>query len=165
MSVCRQIIEFSNTSNYDTHKEFRDVKSILPHKYPFLMIDKILDVEPKVYAVGVKNVSHNEPIFQGHFPDDNIFPGAMLIEALAQMTGIMYAYSDIEDSKSKIGYLAGVNKIRLYKIIRPGDQIILKSENVNSWDNIIEARVTAYVDNELVAKGTILVTEKEKVVR
>lgn len=165
MGQCNQTIEFNKIIANEERKELKDVKMILPHKYPFLLVDKILEVEPGVFAIGVKNVSHNEPFFQGHFPDNNIFPGALLIEALAQMTGIMYAYSEEEDSRSKIGYLAGVNKIRLYKIIKPGDQIVLKSVSVNSWDDIIEASVSAYVDNKIVAKGTVLVTEKQKVRR
>jgi len=159
------VVEYIKRAENIRPEDMKDIKDILPHKYPFLLVDKILEVVPRDYAVGIKNVSHNEPFFQGHFPDNNIFPGALLIEALAQMTGIMYAYSASDDSKSKVGYLAGVNKIRLYKIIRPGDQIILKSENVNSWDDIIEARVTAHVNNKIVAKGTILVTEKSKVKR
>ncbi len=163
MEQCRQAAGFEKIIFHTKKQELKDVKKILPHKYPFLLVDRILEVVPRQYAVGVKNVSHNEPFFQGHFPDNNIFPGALLIEALAQMTGIMYAYSDEEDSRKKIGYLAGVNKIRLYKIIKPGDQIILKAVNVNSWDDIIEAEVSAYVDGKIVAKGTILVTEKKKV--
>jgi len=159
------VVEYIKRAENIRPEDMKDIKDILPHKYPFLLVDKILEVVPRDYAVGIKNVSHNEPFFQGHFPDNNIFSGALLIEALAQMTGIMYAYSASDDSKSKVGYLAGVNKIRLYKIIRPGDQIILKSENVNSWDDIIEARVTAHVNNKIVAKGTILVTEKSKVKR
>lgn len=158
-------VNFEKTVLNGNRTELKDVKEILPHQYPFLLVDKLLEVKPGEYAVGIKNVSHNEPFFQGHFPGNQIFPGALLIEALAQMTGIMYAYSEEENAKAKIGYLAGVNKIRLYKIIKPGDQILLKSVNVNSWDNIIEAQVSAYVDKRIVAKGTILVTEKKKVRR
>lgn len=138
----------------------KDASEILPHKYPLLLIDRIIEVERKKYAVGIKNVSHNEPFFQGHFPNNSILPGALLIEALAQMTGIMYAYSEEEECKSKIGYLAGVNRIRFYKLIRPGDQVLLRTEQLNEWDNVIEANVFAYVNNEIVAKGNILVTEK-----
>ncbi len=146
-------------------ENLRDVKEILPHKYPFLLVDRILEVKPKEYAIGIRNVSHNEPFFQGHFPDNNIFPGALLIEALAQISGIMYAYTNDEDSQAKIGYLVGVNKMRHYKIIKPGDQIVLESRNIYSWDNYIEAKVTAYVDKKIVAKGSIVVTEKSKVKR
>lgn len=158
-------MQSSNVIEYNMNRqtEFRDIKEILPHKYPFLLVDRIMEVLPGKYAIGVKNVSHNEPFFQGHFPDNNIFPGALLIEALAQITGIMYAYSESDDAKENIGYLAGVNKIRIYKIIKPGDQIVLKAVNVNSWDNIIESDVTAYVDGKVVAKGKILVTEKKKI--
>ena len=165
MEQCKQDGRFEKIIFHSKQQELKDVKKILPHKYPFLLVDKILEVEPRQYAIGIKNVSHNEPFFQGHFPDNNIFPGALLIEALAQMTGIMYAYSDEEDCSKKIGYLAGVNKIRIYKIIKPGDQIILKAVNVNSWDDIIESQVLAYVDGKIVAKGTILVTEKKKVTK
>lgn len=163
MEQCKQEVKFEKLIFHNKQQELKDVKKILPHKYPFLLVDKIIEVVPRQYAIGIKNVSHNEPFFQGHFPDNNIFPGALLIESLAQMTGIMYAYSDEEDPTKKIGYLAGVNKIRLYKIIKPGDQIVLKAVNVNSWDDIIESEVLAYVDGKIVAKGTILVTEKKKV--
>ncbi|MBE9915090.1 3-hydroxyacyl-ACP dehydratase FabZ [Paenibacillus donghaensis] len=138
-----------------------DIKAILPHRYPFLLVDRIVEVKKNEYVKCLKNVSNNEPFFSGHFPEKSIFPGVLLIEALAQVTGIMYAYEPNEDTESLIGYLAGIKSMRFYRLITPGDQIILESTCKMTWDNIIEAEVTAYVGDELAAKGVIRVTKND----
>ncbi len=137
-------------------------KDLLPHRYPFLMIDKIISVRPMEYAECIKNVSYNENYFMGHFPENNIFPGVLMIEALAQTTAVMYAYPKSESlpvNVNKIGYLAKVKEMRFYGLVYPGDTLHLTSVYVGKFQNIIEASVTAKIDSRLVGKGTLVVTE------
>ena len=104
---------------------FEEVRNILPHRYPFLMVDKIVELEEGVKAVGIKNVSGNEPFFQGHFPQEAVMPGVLQIETVAQVGAVALL---INEEKGKNVFLGGINKARFYKKIVPGDQLEIHCE-------------------------------------
>ena len=131
-----------------------EIKRRLKHRYPFLMIDRILELEEGVRCVALKNVTINEPIFQGHFPERPILPGVLIIEAMAQAGGIA-GYSLYKNADSGITYLAGVDKVKFKKPVVPGDQLILKSEFVKRKLNIWVLKGEAFVDDTLVAKADL----------
>jgi len=126
------------------------IADIVPHKYPFLMIDKILERTPGVSATCQKNVSNNEPFFQGHFPGYPVMPGVMITEAMAQTAGVA---SGRTHGMSDVGILAGVDKAKFKKPVFPGDVLIMKSTISSIRMNVIKANTTAYVDDKLVASA------------
>ncbi len=133
-----------------TNKEIRE---ILPHRYPFLLVDKVLELEPGKRVVGIKNVSANEPFFQGHFPDYPIMPGVLIVEALAQVAGIAVAV--IEENKGKLGVFASIDNMKIKKQVLPGDVLTLEAEILSSKMGIIKAKVKATVEGKLAAEGEI----------
>ena len=133
-----------------TNKEIRE---ILPHRYPFLLVDKVLELEPGKRVVGIKNVSANEPFFQGHFPDYPIMPGVLIVEALAQVAGIAVAV--IEENKGKLGVFASIDSMKIKKQVLPGDVLTLEAEILSSKMGIIKAKVKATVEGKLAAEGEI----------
>lgn len=137
-----------------------DIMNILPHRYPFLLVDRILELDPGKKAVGLKNVSMNEPQFQGHFPGTPVFPGVLILEALAQV-GACALLSQEEHSK-RLVYLAGIDKFRLRKVVTPGDQLILDVELVKMKGSIGKAKGKATVEGIPVAEGEFLFALEEK---
>lgn len=131
----------------------REILEILPHRYPFLMVDRILEIEGNKKIVGIKNVAHNEPYFQGHFPNLPTMPGVMIIEAMAQVGGIMF----MKDRKGEdlVAYLAGVNSFRWKKPVYPGDQLVITVELIASKGNMGKVKAKAEVDGKIVAQGEI----------
>lgn len=114
------------------------IMKILPHRYPFLLVDRILELEPGKRAVGIKNVSINEPFFQGHFPRTPVFPGVLILEALAQV-GACALLSE-EKHKNSLAYLAGIDKFRFRRVVVPGDQLLLEVELIKMKGSIGKAR-------------------------
>lgn len=145
-----------------------EIMNMLPHRYPFLMLDRVVEIIPGKYAKGIKNVTIAEPVFQGHFPKEPIFPGALVIEALAQLCAIAYGYNEQNETSVQdlalselVGYLAEVKQIRFKKKIIPGDQIVLEAQLSESYGNIMRYKVTATVDEGEVASGILTVTSKQ----
>ncbi|WP_425803860.1 3-hydroxyacyl-ACP dehydratase FabZ [Desulfitobacterium sp. Sab5] len=130
-----------------------EIQSLIPHRYPFLLVDKILELEPGKKAVGIKNVTANEPHFQGHFPEHAIMPGILIVEALAQTAGI--AVSVNEKSESKLGVLSGIDGMKFKRKVVPGDALKLEAEILVSKLGLIKAKVTASVDGQTAAEGEI----------
>ncbi|MEX0736698.1 MAG: bifunctional UDP-3-O-[3-hydroxymyristoyl] N-acetylglucosamine deacetylase/3-hydroxyacyl-ACP dehydratase [Bacteroidota bacterium] len=128
------------------------IQRILPHRYPFLLVDKIIDFEVDRRVVGVKNVTLNEPFFQGHFPGHPVMPGVLIVEALAQAGGILML-NGIENPGNKVVYFMSINNVKFRKPVVPGDQLILDIEMVSKRSKIIQIRGKAYVDGKLVAEG------------
>src|SRR5690625_6268920 len=104
----------------------QEIKDTIPHRYPFLLVDKVIEAEEGKRVVGLKNVTINEPFFQGHFPDYPVMPGVLIVEALAQAGAI--AVLGMEDNQGKLGALAGVDKCRFKRQVKPGDQLTLGGE-------------------------------------
>ncbi|MHA6250699.1 3-hydroxyacyl-ACP dehydratase FabZ [Oceanobacillus sp. CAU 1775] len=130
-----------------------EIKEIIPHRYPFLLVDKIIEVEEAKRAVGIKNVTINEPFFQGHFPDYPVMPGVLIVEAMAQVGAI--AVLNMEQNKGKIGFLAGLDKCRFKRQVKPGDQLRLEVEITRMKGPIGKGKGRATVDGELACEAEI----------
>ena len=139
-----------------------EVLEHLPHRYPFLLVDRVLDFEPGKSLVAIKNVSVNEPFFPGHFPHRPIFPGVLIMEALAQATGILaFKSTDSKPSGNSLYYFAGIDNARFKKPVQPGDQLRLEVEVVKSMRGIWKFKGEAKVDDQLVASADLMCAEQE----
>jgi len=134
--------------------ENKDIRKILPHRYPFLLVDRIIEIEEGKKAVGIKNVTANEPFFQGHFPDNPIMPGVLIVEALAQVAGI--AVMNIEEFKGKLGLFTGIDKCRFKKVVRPGDQLVLEVLIDSIKMGLVKAKGVAKVGDEVAATAELM---------
>ncbi len=130
------------------------IKELIPHRYPFLLVDKVIELEEGKRAVGIKNVSVNEPFFQGHFPEYPIMPGVLIIEAMAQVGAV--AMMSIDENKGKLGVFAGIDKVRFKKEVRPGDTLRMEVEMTSLRRNIGKANASAYVGEELACSGELM---------
>jgi beta-hydroxyacyl-ACP dehydratase FabZ len=141
--------------------DIQRIMELLPHRYPFLMIDRITELEPGVRAVGIKCVTVNEPHFQGHFPQQPIMPGVLVAEAFAQMAGVI-AMSAHPDFSGKAVYLLGLDRMRFRKPITPGDRIVLTCEKIFERRKIWRFSARAEVDGKKVADGEVMATVADK---
>lgn len=132
----------------------QEIKEIIPHRYPFLLVDKVDELEPGIKAVGYKNVTVNEPFFQGHFPQEPVMPGVLIIEALAQVGAV--AMLSKEEFKGKTGYLAGIDKVRIKRKVVPGDVLKLEVEIIKLKGPIGVGKAVATVDGQKAVEGEIL---------
>lgn len=139
------------------------IKTILPHRYPFLLIDRVLEVEQGKSIKALKNVTVNEPFFQGHFPNKSIMPGVLIVEAFAQAAALLGAlgFDENRTSEDELYYLVGVDKTRFRKPVEPGDQLILDVEFLTVKRNIWKFHASATVDSKLVASSDLLTTLME----
>ena len=138
-----------------------EVKNFLPHRYPFLLIDRVLDYKVRENLTAIKNVSFNEPHFIGHFPDQPIMPGVLIIEALAQATGILAFKSEVgKPVVGQIYMLVGVDKVRFKKTVEPGDQLKLYVEVMTVKRGIWKFNCRATVEEHLVTSAEIICTQK-----
>ena len=133
-----------------------DILKILPHRYPFLLLDRILESTTEE-LVALKNVTINEPFFHGHFPTDPIMPGVLIVEAMAQAGGVL-AYVLDPSVVSKSVYFMGIDKVRFRKPVRPGDQLILKLKLLKQRGPVFKMAGHAYVDDQLVAEAELMAT-------
>lgn len=136
------------------------ITSLLPHRYPFLMIDRVTECEPGKHLKGYKNVSINEPFFQGHFPGKPVMPGVLIIEALAQATGLL-AFESSETPEGAIYYLVGVDKARFKQPVVPGDRVDLEVEVIKNRRDIWVFATQAKVDGKVVASAEIMCTARD----
>lgn len=130
------------------------IQELLPHRYPFLLVDKVVEVEEGKRAVGIKNVTINEPFFQGHFPGNPIMPGVLIVEAMAQVG--LIALKTMDEYKDKLGVFTGIDGVRFKKQVVPGDTLRIEVELVKIRRGIGVAEGIAYVGDELACKGTIM---------
>ena len=135
--------------------DVNQIKKLLPHRYPFLLVDRVLEVEPEKKIVAIKNVSINEIFFNGHFPEHPIMPGVLIAEALAQAGCIMMMCNEQENS-GKLPLLMGLNNFKFRKPVVPGDQLIMEVEAVKIRKKFGKIKGLAKVGNELVAEGEIV---------
>ena len=136
--------------------DIQEIMETIPHRYPFLLVDKIVEFEPKKRIVGVKNVTMNEPFFQGHFPGHPIFPGALLIEAMAQVGCILMFKSFDISPKDYVVYFMGIDKARFRKPVRPGDTVKFVLEPTVIKSKLSKMKGEAFVDGELVCDAQIM---------
>ena len=131
------------------------ILKILPHRYPFLLVDRIIDLVPEEHVVGIKNVSINEPFFQGHFPDKPIMPGVLIIEAMAQVGGILLLNAEI-DPATKLVYFTGIDNVRFRKTVTPGDTLRFEVELTAARRSMCKMMGRAFVDDELVCEAELM---------
>ena len=142
-----------------------DIEAIserLPHRYPFLMVDRVLSVTPGKSIVALKNVTANEAYFVGHFPGHPVMPGVLVLEALAQAGGVLAWESVSEDDRRWILYLVGIDNARFKHPVRPGDQLVLKVDLVQRRRNLWRYEARAEVDGKLVAEAEFLMADGPK---
>ena len=137
------------------------IKKLLPHAYPFLLVDKIVEMNGNEYGIGVKNVTINEPFFQGHFPDNPIMPGVLVLEAMAQSCALLGSHIMSQAANDKSMYLlCGVEKVRFKKKVLPGDTLIFKSSVISSKRGIWKFKSSAYSEEKLVCSAEILCADR-----
>ncbi|GAB4274077.1 MAG: bifunctional UDP-3-O-[3-hydroxymyristoyl] N-acetylglucosamine deacetylase/3-hydroxyacyl-ACP dehydratase [Candidatus Rifleibacteriota bacterium] len=131
-----------------------DIKAVLPHRYPFLLVDRILSVVPGESIIGVKNVTANEEFFNGHFPDKPVMPGVLIVEAMAQVAGVLFLSQP--DNKGKIPFFCGIDKVRFRRPVVPGDRLEFNVKVLKVRGNTGKVEAEARVDGELVAGGELM---------
>ncbi|MET9644061.1 3-hydroxyacyl-ACP dehydratase FabZ [Streptomyces syringium] len=156
-----------------------DIKRMLPHRWPMLMIDRAYDVVPGVSGRGVKSVSVNEPFFAGHYPDHSIMPGVLIVEAMAQLVAVVYVAELLEstadtestagtegtaesDASRSVGYLGSISNMKFSRLVVPGDQLTLEARLGQRLGGLRQVKVRASVGSELAAAGTLVVTTGRK---
>lgn len=132
----------------------KDIQRIIPHRYPFLLVDKAEIINPGKEGIGYKNVSIGEPFFQGHFPDEPIMPGVLIVEAMAQVGAIVLLSQ--EEFQGKTPYFAGINKVRFKRKVVPGDVLKMEVEIVKIRGSIGIGKGKAFVEDELACEGEFL---------
>jgi len=132
-----------------------EIMSILPHRYPFLLIDRVVEIERKQRIVAIKNVSFNEPQFQGHFPDYPIMPGVLMVEAIAQAGGALLL-TEIPDRENKLMVFTGIDGAKFRRPVVPGDQVRIEVKVLNWRTNAVRMQGTATVDGKVVCEATVM---------
>lgn len=142
--------------------DINKIQTLLPHRYPFLLIDKVLECVPGESLVGIKNVTFNEPFFPGHFPNRPIMPGVLILEAIAQATGVLAFYSlNKTPEDNTLYYLVGLDKARFKKPVVPGDQLRLEVNLTREIKGIYRFDGVAKVDGKVVASAEIMTAKQE----
>ena len=141
--------------------EIGEIKEYLPHRYPFLLVDRVLELEPDKRIVAIKNVTINEPFFQGHFPHYPVMPGVLIVEAMAQAAAILSFKSlGTKRDENTVVYLAGVDGARFKRPVVPGDTLILEAEKLLEKRGLIKYAVRAKVGDQLACKAELLCTQR-----
>ncbi len=138
-----------------TALNIQQILGMLPHRYPFLLIDRVLEYKEGKSLVAIKNVTYNEPFFQGHFPELKVMPGVLLVEAVAQAGGILI-YISIPDPEKKLVFLSKIDKTKFRKPVIPGDQVRLEVEILKMKTRVCHVRGRALVDGDVVVEGEVM---------
>jgi 3-hydroxyacyl-[acyl-carrier-protein] dehydratase len=138
--------------------DVNEIMKILPHRYPFLMVDKVIEIEPGVRCVAIKNVTMNEPFFQGHFPGHPVMPGVLIIEAMAQVAGIMAYLASNDEVRAKVTYFMAIDNARFRKPVSPGDQLRIEVVTTMNRRGIWGVAGKAYVGDTLVTEADLKAT-------
>ncbi|MCG6917555.1 MAG: 3-hydroxyacyl-ACP dehydratase FabZ [Deltaproteobacteria bacterium] len=136
--------------------DVREIMEIMPHRYPFLLVDRIESLKEGEEIVGIKNVTINEPFFAGHFPGNPIMPGVLIIEAMAQVGGVLAFHSSPKEWAGSLVYFMGIDKVRFRKPVVPGDQLRLKLTTIRQKQRVFKMRGEAYVEDTLVAEAELM---------
>ena len=132
----------------------QEIQDIIPHRYPMLLLDRIIELEPLKRAVGIKNVTMNEQFFLGHFPSQPVMPGVLLVEAMAQVGGIAMLYP--KEHRGKLAFFAGIDRVKFRRPVVPGDQVRMVAEIIKLRGSMGKVWAEAFVDDQLVAEGEFL---------
>jgi beta-hydroxyacyl-ACP dehydratase FabZ len=139
-------------------RSIEEIIRCLPHRYPFLLVDRVLELEEDHKIVALKNVTINEPFFQGHFPGTPIMPGVLIVEAMGQAGGVLVAASLPEEKRGSLIYFMGFDKVRFRKPVVPGDQLILELKLLKKRSKVVKMAATASVDDAVVAEAELMAT-------
>lgn len=142
--------------------EIRKIMELLPHRYPFVLVDRIVEIVPDERIVGLKNVTINEPFFQGHFPGTPIMPGVLIVEAMAQVGAILVNAFRSEEERKELIYFMGIDKARFRKPVVPGDQLVLEVIAMKRRANLFKMAGKATVDGTLVAEAEVMAMTGEQ---
>lgn len=142
----------------ETPLDIREIMRFLPHRYPFILVDRILDLVPNTSVTGLKNVTINEPFFQGHFPAAPIMPGVLILEAMAQVGGVLAIASLPKSDEGALMYFMGLDQVKFRKPVVPGDQLIMKLEVLKQRAKIMKLSGVAEVDGQVVAQAQLMAT-------
>ncbi len=146
----------------DSGYDIKDILKHLPHRYPFIMIDRVLELEPERRIVTLKNVTINEPYFQGHFPDNPIMPGVLILEAMAQSAGVLTYASLPPGSREVLIYFMAIEKAKFRRMVIPGDQLRFEVDILKLRRKAVKGAGRAFVDGALVAEAEMLASIGEK---
>ena len=140
--------------------DHKEITKILPHRYPFLLVDRIIELEPGERLVGIKNVTVNEPFFQGHFPGNPIMPGVLIVEAMAQAGGVLARMSmpDVLEKQPNTVLFMSMDKVKFRKPVVPGDQLILELKPLRKGSKVWKMAGKAFVKDDLVAEAELMAT-------
>ncbi len=142
--------------------DIHQIKNYLPHRYPFLLVDRVLEATKEKNLVAIKNVTYNEPFFEGHFPNRPVMPGVLIVEALAQASAILASVGrDDIDITNRVYYLTGVDNARFKRPVEPGDQLVFEVEVARKIRNVWKCTGIATVDGEVAAKADLMFTFKD----
>lgn len=136
--------------------DIKEIMKLLPHRYPFILVDRILKVESGQKIVGLKNVTINEPFFQGHFPAEPVMPGVLILEGMAQTGGILAYLTEQELLKDKLIYFAAIDGVKFRRTVVPGDQLILELKYIRKKANMRKMHGSAFVNEKLVAEAELM---------
>lgn len=151
-----------DTQNAMTTLDIHEVLKHLPHRYPFLLVDRVIDYKVGEYLTALKNVSYNEPFFQGHFPHRPVMPGVLILEALAQATGILaFKTTNSRPTSKSLYYFVGIDNARFKQPVEPGDQLILDVKVLRTMRAVWKFDAEAKVDGKVVAAAEIMCAERE----
>ena len=142
----------------DKALDIQEIMKLLPHRYPFIMIDRILELTPGEKVIALKNVTINEPFFQGHFPENPIMPGVLIIEAMGQAGAVLAAKSLEREPHNSLIYFMGMDKVKFRKPVTPGDQLIFEMKFIKQRRNVFKMSGTAYVDEKVVVQAELMAT-------
>ena len=141
--------------------EIAEIKELLPHRYPFLLVDRVLELEPNIRIVALKNVTINEPFFEGHFPHYPVMPGVLIVEAMAQAAALLsFKSMGVKRDDNTVVYLVGVDGARFKRPVVPGDTLILEAEKLLERRGLVKYAVRAKVDGQLACEAQLLCTQR-----